>query len=376
MGGAVDLVGLDYYNRANPESRAMIMRRTTELAVRTEALGQPAFACEMGAGFPPFFPPLDEKDSAFTVLAALAYGLRGFNAYMTVERDRWIGAPIDPHGRPRPFADFWRRLNAAFERSRFHLLKRRVPVRILTPRNERRIARVTHAFGPITGAFFSVSGAGPRDACVEDDLGFGGPPAIEVDTFVRAVEASLEALGVPFAHVGGEDKQDALESARWIVCATSGGLSPALFEHLVTAKERGAAVTLGPRLPELGGARRVLQRPFDLDRLAAGSVPLALTADPREIDLAVTEAVRALELPTWSCDPDTVHVTIHDDAEGRPRVAFVIQPDARDRQVRVALGKGVRRAIDLFDDHVSSVQDGVLELRVAPRSVRMLLLES
>ena len=44
------------------------MRRTTELAVRTEARKQPAFAAEMGAGFPPFFPPLDEKDSAFTVL--------------------------------------------------------------------------------------------------------------------------------------------------------------------------------------------------------------------------------------------------------------------------------------------------------------------
>lgn len=377
MRSAVDLVGLDYYNRANPESRAMIMRRTSELAVRTEALGQPAFACEMGAGFPPFFPPLDEKDSAFTVLTALAYGLRGFNAYMTVERDRWIGAPIDPHGRLRPFADFWRRLLHALDRSAFHRLTRRVPVRLLTPRNERRIARVMHAFGPVTGAFFSVTGAGPREACLEDDLGFGGPPAIEVDTFLRAVEASLEALGVPFAHVGGEDEGDALGSASWIVCASSGGLSPKLFEHLVAAKDRGAAVTLGPRLPELGGARRVLPRPFDFERLSAGAaVPLHLASDPREIDAAVTEAVRALALPTWSSDPEGVHVTVHEDAEGRPRVAFVIQPEPRDRQVRIALGASVKRVVDLFDDHALGVPGGVLELRVAPRSVRMLLLET
>ncbi len=375
MKSAVDLVGLDYYGRANPESRAMIMRRTTELAVRTEAQGQPAFACEMGAGFPPFFPPLDEKDSAFTVLAALAYGLRGFNAYMAVERDRWIGAPIDPHGRLRPFADFWRRLIAALDRCAFHQLRRHVPVRILTPRNERRIARVTHAFGPITGAFFSVTGAGPRDACLEDDLGFGGPPAIEADTFVRAVEASLEALGVPFAHVGGEDEADALGSASWIVCATSGGLSPVLFEHLVAARDAGAAVTLGPRAPELGGARRVLRDPYDLERLGGSPVPVLVSSDPRDIDAAVAGAVRALELPTWSCDPDGIHVTVHADADGRPRVAFVIQPEPRDRQVRVALGTGIRRAIDLFDDQVTTVEGGVLELRVAPRSVRMFLLE-
>jgi len=192
----------------------------------------------------------------------------------------------------------------------------------------------------------------------------------------RAIEASLEALGVPFAHVGGEDEGDALGSARWILCASSGGLSKTLFEHLVAAKERGAAVTLGPRVPELGGARRVLQKPFDFERLAGGTtVPLHLTSDPRAIDAAVTCAVRELGLPTWSSDPDGVHVTVHEDAEGRPRVLFVIQPDGRDRQARIALGAGVKRAIDLLGDEVTGVSGGVLELRVPPRSGRMQLLE-
>ena len=46
-------------------------------------------------GFPPFFAPIDPGDSIYTLLVALAYGLRAFNLYMAVERDRWIGAPID-----------------------------------------------------------------------------------------------------------------------------------------------------------------------------------------------------------------------------------------------------------------------------------------
>ena len=62
------------------------------------------FGAEMAGGFAPYFPPLKDADNAFSVLTALAYGLRGFNLYMAVERDRWIGAPIDPHGRPRPMA--------------------------------------------------------------------------------------------------------------------------------------------------------------------------------------------------------------------------------------------------------------------------------
>src|SRR5690606_32450683 len=130
----------------------------------------------------------------------LAYGLRGFNTYMVVERDRWIGAPIDPHGRRRPFAEVWRKLIAALDAVDFCTLRRVTKVHILTPRNERRIARVSHAFGPLTPAFFSVSGSGPREACLEDDfvgagegagedgaeagaLGDVGAPAIVIDTF-------------------------------------------------------------------------------------------------------------------------------------------------------------------------------------------------
>ena len=80
------------------------MRRTGELAARCEGRRVPAYGAEVGAGFPPFFAPLDEKDSLYTLTVALAYGLRGFNLYMAVDRDRWVGAPIDEHGLPRRLA--------------------------------------------------------------------------------------------------------------------------------------------------------------------------------------------------------------------------------------------------------------------------------
>ena len=101
----VDLIGLDYYHPANPKHHTTIMRRTSELSVRCEGRRVPPYGAEVGAGFPPFFAPLDDQDSLYTLLTALAYGLRGFNLYMAVDRDRWIGAPIDEHGLPRKLAD-------------------------------------------------------------------------------------------------------------------------------------------------------------------------------------------------------------------------------------------------------------------------------
>ena len=375
-GTAVDLVGYDYYNAASPTTRLIIARRTTELAVRTEAKSIPAYACEMGAGFPPFFPPLDEKDSAFTVMTALAYGLRGFNLYMAVERDRWIGAPIDPQGRERPFALFWRKLTSALDKVSFHELHRRVPVRILTPRNERRLARVMHAFGPISAAFFSVLGAGARESAIEDDLGLGFPPAVEADTFTRTLESALDSRGVPFAHIGGEDRDISLEGASWVVCVTSGGLSKTLFSRLEEAARRGTLVTLGPRAPELGGARRTLVEPMDTELLRPDfpDHQVVLDSDPASVERAVSQAIDLLGLPTISCEPDSVYATVHEDDSGKARVLFLINPAELDMTARVSLGGSTTRAVDLMKEQTFSVQGGTLEISVKPKSVRMLAL--
>ncbi|WP_437286715.1 beta-galactosidase [Sorangium sp. So ce406] len=371
----VDLVGLDYYSVASPSSRQIIARRTSELAVRCEALSLPPFACEMGAGFPPFFPPLEERDSVFVMMAALAYGLRGYNIYMAVERDRWIGAPIDPHGRPRPFAAFWRKLSAALEATAFHTLRRPAPVRIVTPRTERRLSRVMHAFGPLTGAFFSIMNFGARDRCLEDDLGLGYPLAVESDTFVRAFEEALDGRGVPYAHVGGEDRDVSLAGARWIICATAGGLSPELFARLEAAAGQGTLITLGPREPAFDGAFRQLPQPYDLKRLLAPgqNLPALLQDDPAAADSAVSRAIDALGLPTFACDPSTVFATLHEDASGAPRVLFLLNPEDADVVARVTVRAS--RARDVLDDARFEARRGALEVRLMPRTVRMLALE-
>jgi beta-galactosidase len=374
--GTIDLVGYDYYSKASPTARALVARRTSELAVRSDALDVPAFACEMGAGFPPFFPPIDERDSMFTMLVGLAYGLRGFNVYMAVERDRWIGAPVDPHGRERPFALFWRKLVAALDEVDFPSLRRRVPVRIVIPRNERRLARVMHAFGPVSGAFFSVAGAGARESAFEDDLGLGYPPAVEADTFVKMFEGALESRGVPFGHVGGEDRDVSLEGASWIVCVSSGGLSPTLFGRLAEAAAAGAAVTIGPRAPELGGARRPLLAPLELDTLGPrGGVGVLCPADPGSIDELVANAITGLGLPTYAVEPDSVYATVHEDATGRARVLFLVNPGSEEVDAHVTVGQGPEHARDLFKDQRITIRSGVVEARVKPKTVRMLALE-
>ena len=373
---AVDLVGLDYYHRATPTERLLIERRTTELATRSEGLEQPAFACEMAAGVPPFYVPIHEEiDNRFNVMTSLAYGLRGLNIYMAVERDRWVGAPIDRHGRPRSFATFWAKLFRALDEVKFHELFRKTKVRIVNSTLKRRLNRTLHAFSPATPALFAVLGSGSRESCFEDDFGLGGVVAAEVDAFIECFEGALSSRGVAYAHVDEGTAETSLEGSRWIICPTAGGVEPSLWGDLRRAAQAGARVTVGPRIPSRDGSLRPLAEP--LDGKGFEIVPADASHpyfDRRTVDAIVESAIVELSLPTISIRPGHLFATIHEDAAGRGRVLFLINPTPETERARVDLGFAATLT-DLFDGSQHDGRRDRLTVPLIARSVRMLKID-
>lgn len=375
IGEVVDLVGLDYYHGASPPQRAEIARRTSELAARADARGHAAFACELGAGFPPFFPPLTEQDNAFTVACALAYGLKGFNVYMAVERDRWVGSPIDARGRRRPSAELWKQLLDALERTRFWELSRDVEVCIVVPRSLRRLARVCHAFGPLSAALFQVLGGGAQESCLEDDFGLGAPPAIDTERFVRRFEHALEQSRIPYAIVGGDLLDWALEHASWTIVACSGALEPKIIDAAARALAEGRPLTLGPQLPRRDHALIPLERVPELTSAPGAPVPALLGLDREAIDAAVAGARERLGLQSLAVEPEPVHATLHRASDGRPAVLFVLNPSEQDLDARVDAA-GAVEAVNALDGERIRATSGRLSLRILRRTVVMLELRS
>jgi beta-galactosidase len=373
---AVDLVGLDYYHRASPGERMLIERRTTELATRSEGLEQPAFACEIAAGVPPFYIPIHEEiDNRFNVMCALAYGLRGFNIYMAVDRDRWVGAPIDRHGRPRSFASFWTKLIRAFREVKFHELVRSTKVRIVNSSLKRRLNRALHAFSPATPALFAVLGRGSHETCFEDDFGLGGTVAAEVDSFIGCFEAALSARGIPFAHVDEEAIETSIVGAAWIICPTAGGVEPGLWDELRRAAATGTRITAGPRVPTRDGSLRPLTEPLptgDFELVDAGATHPYF--DRAVIDARVEQAVADFSLTTYKTTPGHVFATVHEDVTGRPRVLFLVNPTTETEPVNIDIGLSAVVS-DLLDGSRHECRGNGLTVTVAARSVRMLKID-
>lgn len=364
----VGFVALDYYHHASERIRAEVARRTTSLAERSAARNVPAFAAEMGAGFAPYFPPLTEADNAFSVLSALAYGLRGFNLYMAVSRDRWIGGPIDERGRARPSAAFWTNLIAAMKRTRFHELVRRTAVRIVVPRGYNRLVRVCHAFGPVPPAAFAFTSESAERGALEGALDPTEGLALETEQFRSTLESTLARERVPFAVVGAELLEASLQSAAWTIVISGGFLPEGLTGKLGDCMLASRRVSVGPRAPDRDGVFRPASA--RLPGIERPAVPILLPRGPATLAEIVRATLDDLGVPRDAEQPEGIHTTLHEDEAGRPRVLFVINSGGEEATARVALPR-VAAAADALSGYGVPVEDGHVVVTVPRLAVRM-----
>lgn len=367
---AFDLVGADYYHRASPEQRRAIFQRTTELRFRTRARERPCFAAELGVGFPPYFSPHSEADSRFSALCALAYGVQGFNLYMAVERNRWVGAPIDHTGTPLAEAEFYRQLVLAARRTRLFELKRRSRVTIVVPRILRRLARLLHAFDPLSPTMLSAMTGDQRLGPGEQTLGLASSVVLDTLEFLSLLEHELDRRHIPYTLAAGDQLAEALDAEAWTILLSCSALGAAELELVERALSLGQLVTLGPHAPERDLAFQPLAtRPLLHE---TSSVPALVGVNPQAIERAVDAAETALALARLSLDNTEVHGSLFEPHDRHsPRVAFLINPTPRDLEVSWTFAT-LADARDAITGEPLSVVAGTLKLPIPCRSVRML----
>jgi len=120
----IDWVGVNLYR--NKESYRGAVQSVRFQAGTTRLPFIPEFGCGIWSHHPRT-PTPDEQ--AFITLSAFMHGLKAFNFYMLVERDRWQGCPITRHGTLRPeYAGFYKELLDFLNRYQFWTFQRQAPV--------------------------------------------------------------------------------------------------------------------------------------------------------------------------------------------------------------------------------------------------------
>jgi len=322
----VDLVGLDYYHPAR-EHRT-IKRRTLLLTGTVELPYSP----EMGVGAPPWFTPLAHGDSMYCALAGFAYGLRGMNLYMAVDRDRWYGSPIDARGEARAEATAWRDVFTRLTEVSFHELTRKAEVALVLPPEYRRLSRITHLFGGIASpSALEALGGTPVDGCREDALGFAGPIQVLWWQMLAKMSDALTEAQIPYVWIDGDAPPSRFDDMSVVVWPSYEFASRAHWERLVSLAERGKTVVYGPSMPELD--ERMRFHHFETPK-GGHRVLLDTVDDARDLVRRLAED-HSLERP-FPVTPAPLETALHEDAIG-PRVLFVLNPDRHARTANVAI---------------------------------------
>lgn len=354
----LDLVGLDYYHPAR--DHAAIKRRTLYLAGTCDI----PYAPELGVGAPPWFTPLAHRDSLFCGMAASAYGLRGFNLYMTVDRDRWYGAMIDTAGRSRAESVDWSRFLGALERTRFHDLTRSASVGLVVPREYARLSRATHTLGAISPANLEAMGGGPTEGCRRDALGLGTPIQVKWWEALERVAEALTNAGVAYNYIDSEASAKQWRGYDVLYSPTFRFASPKRYAALLRSNDK-ARVLIGPEHPTLND--EFMDEDFG-ERLS-----LLDAFDERALQAAVVDWVARYSATRTYATAPPLETELHVDGK-RDAVLFVINPTAEDRDAEINLP-----APTLARDLLSGEDfqgDTTLRLPVPAFTVRLLELEA
>jgi beta-galactosidase len=326
----VDLTGMDmYYRREDYET---LKSRCLALCGASRFPWAPEFGC----GGYHAWPPLDQDDMRFTTLAACMHGLRGINFYMTVDRERWYGAPIRRDGSEDPErADLVRRIVTLLRaREGSH---RHADVLLCTSRLYGRLENLANVFDPLSPMALGALGLDAVSWCQEIDLGLKRSPA---SSHAAIQDALFQALnrsraGFDLGEAGRPSKN--LSRYRMCVMPTLEILEHQTAVDLLDFAIDGGLLVIGPDVPRFDQAGR--SDTTFRDALSGKGERVPRLTHARRYELGKGSVILLPQLSEQLDDPDVLawSMTLFGRMAGCETL-----PDPADPGIDVAVHRGTR----------------------------------
>lgn len=241
----VDFVGFDiYYYKEEYDT----VKRCIQYL---NACSKKPFVPEFSAGFvalPVPIKPIMFEDMRFTTLCALMHGISGMNFYMLVERERWVGSPIDRFGniRKKKF-NFYKKLNEFVERIDYQSYSKVSDICLLTNRDYARLELASSLITPLP----TLRNIKPEAYVSEDNVGFSDVIQLENERLWDMFYYSLAAMNYSYTIGDTEMSAEQLSAFKVVMVPTFEFMKKRTQEKLVDYARNGGMLVVGPRIPTL-----------------------------------------------------------------------------------------------------------------------------
>ncbi len=360
---SLDLCGVDSYHTRETYWQ---MRVQAQYLAATSRL---PFIPEFGSGVWPWVRPPLPEDLEFSTLALLMHGVKAFNFYMLVERDRWVGSPITRDNRRRGgYFEFCSRFNDFIKRTGILGFQKVAPVVLVAARDYERFAAATAIFTPPSRQFLKFPQ--PEAYLSEESLGFRRPIGLEALRWWREWNQALTSAGCTFDLSDSGLPLERLARYAVAVVPSFDFMDRDTQERLIAyARGRGTLI-IGPEVPCLDGT----MLPGSL--LGECIPPQATRARVGQgqilrVDRVPPAAQLAQTLDSLGCGPlarvsdSSVDLVVH--RRGSRLLYFLANPTAEERVVLLAAGGAA-----ILDDLWSKDRLAAQTIALAPFSIRVL----
>ena len=304
----IDWVGMNLY--ANREDYATVATRMRYLSGATRLPFVPEFGCGLWSHHAQTFTP---EEHEFITLSALLHGLKAFNLYMLVERDRWQGSAITRQGALRADrAPFYRQLNHFLHHYRFWEFVKQRDLIVLFNYDASRYAAFAST---LHYAHTDLLGL-PRELFdVPLSLGFSWDPRLESEPkpggWLQAVTQWLVQHHVCFDFGDTHLKADQLQRYKLACLPTVDFLDARAQQELLTYVRNGGHLVIGPVRPALDPALNPYARLAE--QLA---VPGTISIGKGRLTWAILDSLPTtladiVSPPAYTCDQPSVDLALH-----------------------------------------------------------------
>lgn len=327
------------------------------------------FVAELGVGGPAYLPAPDPADQQSAAIALLGLGVRAFNFYMAVDRDRWTGGALDRHGEPLAAAAWIARLTAALRDIDLPSLSPWPggcpPVGVILSRADHRHAIASSHIDPVTPLVAELLDLGPGGFA---ELG-RDPGARRAARWRRAIAEALDCLEVPWVLLDEATPVEVLEDYRLLVCPTIDRIDAGLWSRLRQVAAGGVRVIIGPRRPGRDAFDEPLEKPGLVANMGVLRPETLENIDQLGEDLA--GAAGELEDQWIAPASPELRVTPLRDPHGAVK-ALILANRGPATRAAIAVTDGLRLR-DPLSDETFEARGERLEVDIGPARARLLI---
>ncbi|MEM8534928.1 MAG: beta-galactosidase [Chloroflexota bacterium] len=362
----IDWVGMNLYR--NKEGYASAVRQTRFLVGSTKLPFVPEFGCGIWSHHP--LTPRPEEQELIT-LGALMHGLKAFNLYMLVERDRWQGSAITRHGTLRPeYADFYQRLTHFLHHYQFWRFERDRQVLVLRNYDLGRYAAMTSTLNYAHADLYGL----PSELFTTDvDLDLRWDAATEADehrtdTWFGTLLNTLSNSAIDYDLADTHITSQQLAQYPLVFLQATDFMDINDQRHILAYIEAGGTVVVGPGLPytdptltQTGIFQQFLASPGSAE-IGKGRLIWTTTMElPELVNDLVSE-------PSFYTDDPAIDLAVLRNSE--QTLLFAVNPT--DNKLTTTLRFNGACTLQAAWQHTETLQgNGSISLTIAPYSVQI-----